>query len=354
MTDRLATLRERLKQLSLDGFLISDLVNIRYLVGFSGSNGLLLVTMDGATFLTDFRYQEQVKTEVKGCSIKIATRNLFDDFVGLEELTPIKRLGFESPNLTVKSYNKLKDSLKDIELVACDDIIAEIRSVKEPAELAKIKTAVAITDRVFMRILKLIKPGIKEKDLALEIDYLLKQEGDGTSFITQVVSGPRSALPHGRPTNRRIKKGEFITFDMGATFYGYTSDFTRTVVVGKATKKQQEVYRTVLEAQEKAIDGIQAGIEAKVADSIARNHIRDKGYGEYFGHGLGHGLGLNAHELPVLSQKSGATLVTNNVVTVEPGIYLPGFGGVRIEDVVVVKPKGSSVLTQTPKKLLEL
>ena len=354
MTDRKNGVRARFAALGIDGFLVSDLANIRYLSGYSGSNGLLLLTGEGAIFLTDFRYQEQVKTEVKGCTVKIATRNLFDDFVTLEELAPVKRLGFESTNLTVKTHTKLKDALKTVELVACDDIVAELRAVKEPAELTKIKTAVGITDRVFKRVVKLIKPGVKEKDLALEVDYQLKQAGDGLAFQTIVVAGPGSALPHGQPTTRRLKKGDFITFDMGAAFAGYSSDFTRTVVLGNASKKQKEIYSVVLEAQIRAIDGIRAGVRAQAVDALARSHIKNRGYGEYFGHGLGHGLGLFVHELPVLSAKSEATLAAGNVVTVEPGIYLPGFGGVRIEDVVVVKPTGALVLTGTTKRLLEL
>jgi Xaa-Pro aminopeptidase len=354
MTNRPNAVRRRFPTLTIDALLLTDLTNIRYLTGFTGSNGLLLLTRQAATFLTDFRYQEQVKTEVKGCSIKIATRNLFDDFVALGDLAAIKKLGFESQNLTVQNHTKLKISLPDIKLVACNDIVSEIRAVKEPAEITKIKTAVGITDRVFKRILKLIKPGVKEKDLSLEIDYQLKQAGDGIAFPTIVVSGPRSALPHGQPTDHRIKNRDFITFDMGATAAGYASDFTRTVILGKPNKKQQEVYTIVLEAQLKAIDGIKAGIRAQAADGYARDYIKAHGYGEYFGHGLGHGLGLNVHELPVLSQKSEANLVENNVVTVEPGIYLPGWGGVRIEDVVIVQPKGCTILTQTTKRLLEL
>ncbi len=354
MINRINTLRERLKKLGLDGFLISDLVNIRYLAGFSGSNGLLFVTPDDAIFFTDFRYQQQVKTEVTNCKIIIASRNLFDDFIALDVLAAVTKLGFESSNLTVESHAKLKDALKTIGLVPCDDIVLEIRAIKEPGELSKIKVAVGITDRVFKRILKLIKPGIKEKDIALEVDYQLKQVGDGISFPTIVVSGPRSALPHGQPTKRRLKPGDFITFDMGATYAGYASDFTRTVILGKAKPKQKEVYARVLEAQLRAINGIKTGIRAADADSLARTYIKDAGYGEYFGHGLGHGLGLNVHELPVVSQKSEAILLSNNVVTIEPGIYLPDWGGVRIEDVVVVKKNGCTILTTATKKLIEL
>lgn len=354
MTGRQDILRKRFDALAVDGLLVSDLVNIRYLCGYSGSNGLLLVTGDRSVFLTDFRYQEQVKTEVKGARATIATRTLYDDLATLPELAEIKKLGIEAHSLTVQNHSRLKTSLPSTELVACANIVSEIRSVKEPAELAKIKTAVGITDRVFTRILKHVKPGVSEKDLGLEADRLLKQEGDGIAFPTIVVSGPRSALPHGQPSNRRLKKGDFVTFDMGATHRGYAADFTRTVVLGTPDKKQQKIYSIVLEAQIAALDGIRAGISGKAADGFAREHITGQGFGPYFGHGLGHGLGMAVHELPTLGAKSDAVLAAGNVVTVEPGIYLPGWGGVRIEDVVTVHPKGCTVLTKTTKRLLSL
>ncbi len=353
MRDRKRLLKKELKEKNLDGFIISYPPNLRYLIGYTGDNGLLLLTHKGTVFFTDFRYKEQVKREVRGCRIRIAKKNLFDELAEYN-LKGIKRLGFESQYISVNTYKRLARKLKGIKLVPYRDITGELRMVKDGEELLRIRRAARITDSVFKEIIPLIKPGMREKDLALEMEYRLKKRGDGIPFPIIVASGPNSALPHAQPTNRRFKNHDFITLDFGTIYKGYASDFTRTLVLGRASPRQREIYSIVLEAQRRAIEGIRPGIKATVVDGLARDYIKSKGYGEYFGHGLGHGVGLVVHEGPVLSGMSRDILRKDMVATVEPGIYIPRFGGVRIEDLIRVDSKGAEVLTKSTRRLLEL
>lgn len=353
MRNRKGLLRKRMGQENLDGFIVTYPPNLRYLIGYTGDNGLLLFTHRRTIFFTDFRYKEQIKREVKGCRIRIAKKRLFDELAEYN-LKGIKRLGFESQYISVNTYKRLTKKLKGIKLIPCKDITGELRMVKDEEELLKIRRAARITDSVFKEILSLIKIGVREKDLSLEMEYRLKKKGEGIPFPLIVASGPNSALPHAQPTNRRFRNHDFITLDFGTVYKGYASDFTRTIVLGKATPKQREIYSIVSEAQRRAIEGIRPGIKATVVDALARDYIKAKGYGEYFGHGLGHGVGLVVHEGPLLSGMSRDTLKKNMVATVEPGIYIPKFGGVRIEDLVRVDSKGPELLTKSTRKLLEL
>ena len=352
MKERIGALRARIAKEKLDGLLITDLNNIRYLVGFTGSNGMVLLTRNRCLFFSDFRYKEQSKHQVRNALAKIRDRDLLAVFP-TEELKGIKRLGFEAENLSYRNFRRLKKQLKKVSLVPCNNWTIELRAVKDNAELKLIRKAVAITDSVFAKILKLIKPGVREKDLAMEMDYLMRQEGE-VAFSTIVASGRNGALPHYQPGLKKLKKGEAVVFDFGAKFQGYCSDMTRTVFVGKADKKGKEIYAIVLGAQKKALAAIKHGEKAADIDGKARNHITEKGYSKYFGHGLGHGVGLLVHENPALAKTSKAILENNNVVTVEPGIYLPDWGGIRIEDLVRVTKKGCEILTKSPKELIEL
>jgi len=351
--ERIIKLQARIQKEKLDGLLITDLNNLRYLIGFTGSNGMLLLTKNRSLFFTDFRYQEQSKREVKNATVKIRDRDLLAEFP-TEELKEIKTLGFEADNLSYQNYRRLKKQIKKVRLVPCNNWTLELRAVKDNYEITLIKKAAAITDQVFNQLLNFIKPGIKEKDLACEIDYQIRLCGGELSFPTIVASGKNGALPHYQPGLKKIKKGEPIIFDFGARYQGYCSDMTRTLFVGKANKKAKEIYAIVLEAQMQAVQSLQKGKPASFIDGQARNYIIEKGYGKYFGHGLGHGVGLQVHESPALAKTSKAILDCNNIVTIEPGIYLNDWGGIRIEDLVRITEDGYEVLTKSTKDLVEI
>jgi len=356
MANRLEKLKNALKKNKLDFYLISTPSHLRYLCGYSGSNGLALVSNTQRLLLTDFRYQDQVKEEVKGFRVTIADRDLF---LTLEKLKGVPRarfrLGYEAKNLTCSSYQKLKEILPQAELVPTQNLVEQIVAQKEPHELDKIRRAAEIADQVFDEIVEMIKPGLSELDLAAEIDYKMKKKGAlGSAFETIVASGYRSAMPHGRASGKKLKKGEFVTLDFGAIYDGYVSDLTRTVLLGRADQKHRKVYSTVYQAQKKAIGEVEDGKQAKAVDSIAREFIKNKGFGPNFGHGLGHGIGIQVHESPILNPRSQDILKENMVVTIEPGIYISRWGGVRIEDDVLVTDNGSEVLTSCHSELLEL
>jgi len=352
MTKRLNALWKRVRAEGLDGFMVTNLPNIRYLCGYSGSNGLLLVTRRGSYFYTDFRYQEQVSKEVKGAKAIIRQRDLIAEFP-VEQTRGLKRLGFEKSFLSYGSFLIVRKQLKGIKLVPCDNFTAALRVVKEPGELRLISRAAAIADQVLRDVRALVKPGITEKDLAADIDYRFSRSG-GIAFETIVASGPQGALPHAQPGNRRLREGDAIVFDMGAKFQGYCSDMTRTLFLGKANARARKVYQIVLDAQLRAVDGVRAGRPAAEVDALARDYIKQQGYGKEFGHGTGHGVGLEVHEGPGVSGRSKDVLQANSVVTIEPGIYLPGRFGVRIEDLVCVTAKGCRILSSFSKKLIEL
>ncbi|MGB2697211.1 MAG: Xaa-Pro peptidase family protein [Candidatus Zixiibacteriota bacterium] len=356
MKVRINKIQKKIKQENLDAFLVTTRTNVRYLSGYSGSNGLLLITPAKSFFLTDFRYWEQAKKQVKGSKIIFGERDLIDDLPKLDVLKPRRiKLGFESENISFTLYQRLEKLLPETLLVPTEKFVESLVMIKDIEELKIIKRAVQITDRVFSQILNFIQPGITEQDLAAEIEYMMKKDGaEGPAFDTIVASGFRSALPHGRASQKKIKKGEFVTFDMGALVDGYCADMTRTVVVGKATPKQKKVYQLVLRAQKKAINSARPGMRCDKLDKVARDVIKKAGFGKYFGHGLGHGIGLLVHDLPRLTSKSSEVLMPGMVVTIEPGVYIPKWGGVRIEDDVIITKKGCEVLNRSPKNLLEI
>lgn len=343
------------KKSKFDYFIVSKMCNVRYLSGYSGTNGMLVLAPPKAYFLTDFRYAVQARKEVKNCQVIIAERDLLGELVHLPCFKQGTKTGFESGTVTVRTYQKMKELLPGVVFEPSENLIESLSVIKDQSEINKIKRACKITDTVFAETLKLIKPGMKEKDLALEILYrMIKHGADGASFDFIVASGQRSSMPHGRASDRRFKKGDFITIDIGCFFAGYSSDLTRTVVLGKATAKQREIYRIVLEAQEAAIEAVKPGLAAKELDMVARDIINKAGYGDYFGHGLGHGLGLEVHDFPVINPRSADVIAVGQVFTIEPGIYIPNWGGVRIEDDILVTAAGAKVLTRAPKHLIEL
>ena len=334
-----------------DGILITSPHNMRYFSGFSGGEGALFITPQKAVLFTDSRYTEQAEKECKAVAVVEAANwqsAVCDETVGL------KSLMFEDKHISAATYLSFSEKLS-ASLVPAEETLEDFRIVKTEAEVEVMAKAEEILCRTFEKMLNFIKPGITEKQLAAEIEYNMRLLGaNGTSFDTIAISGERCSLPHGTPTDKVIENGDFVTMDFGCRLDGYCSDMTRTVVVGKANPKQKEIYQIVKDAQLAGLDAIKAGVCAKDADKAARDVIENAGYGKYFGHSLGHGVGLLIHEKPTLSSKSEQLLTENAVVTCEPGIYIPGFGGVRIEDMVCIKEGGNLNLANATKDLIEI
>lgn len=350
---RIMNIRKAVVKNNLDGMLFTNLPNIRYLSGYSGSSGMLWVTPKQAIFLTDFRYKEQSAREVKNARTVIVTKGLLDGLTTLPEFIQARNIGFEEQALTYSQYRSLQKESRGKKLVPISGMAEKPRQVKSPEEIVKIARASQIADQAFNRILKFIKPGISEKLIAAELDHTLKMLGSSNpSFDSIVGSGPNGALPHAQPGDRKVRKGDFIVLDFGAIYQGYHSDMTRTVCLGRPTEKHLKIYDIVTRAQMAGLNAVKSGIKGKYADLAARKIINEAGYGDYYGHGLGHGVGLEVHEGPNMGMRTENILPENSTVTVEPGIYLPGWGGVRIEDLVVVKKDSCLVLSKSTKKLI--
>jgi len=352
MPKRIERLRGLMRREKLDGFVVVNLPNVRYLCGYTGSNGLMLVTRRDCWFYTDFRYAEQIKTEVKGCRKRVLVRDLVSH-PPPEWGRTYHRLGVEESHITLIRFKQFRKRFPKAGLVPTKDLALELRRTKEPVEVETIAAAQKVTDLVFGNVLELVKPGVRERDLALEIEFQFRRHGE-VAFDSIVASGENAAKPHAGFSDRKLRKGDALTFDIGCRIHGYCSDMTRTVFVGKAPAELRKVYEIVHEAQRRALETIRPGIAAKAADAAARDYITEKGYGKQFGHSLGHGVGIEVHEMPTLAATSKETLAPGDVVTVEPGIYLPGVGGVRIEDMVHVTRTGYANLTRSPKRLIEL
>lgn len=355
MEARLNALRAKLRERQLDAILISHPSNRRYITGFTGSSGFALVTLQEAILLTDFRYIKQAEEQSPHFKIVRHSRQVFDTLRETCRELGLSSLAFEKDHLTYGQVEKLREALDGLSTVPVSGLIESLRMVKDEQELAILRKAVAIVDEVFNRIIQEIRPGLQEREIAVRMETMMRELGaSGSAFDIIVASGPRSALPHGVASERVLEKGDLITLDFGAVYQGYCSDLTRTVMLGEPSPKQREIYEIVKEAQQAAVDGIRPGITGREADAIAREKIAAAGYGDYFGHGTGHGIGLDVHESPTVSPFGEQVLAPGMVVTVEPGIYLPEFGGVRIEDDVVVTENGHEVLTQSSKELIIL
>lgn len=353
---RISALKKKIKSENLDGLVVNHLDHIRYLSGFSGSAGLLIVMQNAAHFFTDSRYTIQAARQVKGAKIHTVQSEPISSLNGFKWLQHKNlKLGIDSEHLSVAKRKALQKKVPGALLTESESLLADLGWIKDSTELKNIKKACEIADKAFARILQLIKPGVSERELAAELEYQMLMLGsEKPAFESIVASGYRSAMPHGLASAKRVRKGDFITFDFGATVNGYVSDMTRTVVVGKASSRQKKIYNIVLRAQKAGVNKIRAGIAAKQVDKACRDIIAKAGYSKNFGHGTGHGIGYYVHVGPSLSTKSDDSLAVNQVVTVEPGIYISGWGGVRIEDDVVVTRNGGKVLNKTLKNLLEL
>lgn len=348
----LEQIRLKMSQADVEAFLVSNPQNWRFVSGFTGDAGVLLITRDDAIIFTDSRYTEQAEQEAPGFTVikTVVEKDVVKETI---DKLGIRTVAFEKDYMTYARWEKLKEALSGRTLVGVSGWIEELRAVKSEAEVGYIAKAQSIADEAFARILPLVKPGVTEAELALELEVIIRKLGsDGVAFPFIVVSGARSSLPHGVPTSKRLEVGDFVTFDFGARVNGYCSDMTRTVVVGHASEKHREIYDVVLRAQLAALEAVKPGVPAKEVDLAGRKVIEEAGYGEYFGHGIGHGVGLNVHEKPSVSRMSEDVLRPGMVITVEPGIYIPGFGGVRIEDLVLVTEGGKNNLTSSRKDLI--
>jgi Xaa-Pro aminopeptidase len=344
--DRLAA---ALAERELDLILVTDLTNVRYLTGFTGTNGACVCGPDTRLFLTDFRYTERAAAEVEGWE----TITVADDWLGGIALQLSGRFGFEDEHVSVRLLERLRGKLAEgVEPVAAGGAVEELRRVKDEQELEAIASASALADEVWRWSLECGFGGRSERDVARAAEARIRELGGDPSFPAIVAAGPNGALPHAEPGERTIGEGELVVFDMGAKLDGYCSDGTRTIAVGEPDERAREVYEVVRGAQAAALEAVAAGVGGEELDGVAREAIVAAGHGDRFGHGLGHGVGLEVHEAPRLSPRSEDTLQAGEVVTIEPGVYLPGELGVRIEDLVVVEEGGCRNLSSLPKELL--
>jgi Xaa-Pro aminopeptidase len=354
MRARAERLSELVVQAGLDALLITDLVNVRYVTGYSGSNGLALVGPRTRSFLTDFRYVEQAAVEVHpSFHRRRAPQDLLDS---VSESLPGDgiRLGFEDARMSVRQHAQLRELLPSrVELVPAAGLVERLRAVKEPEEIEAIRAATELADAACEQLLQDGLVGRTEREVVIALEYDMRKRGaQGPSFDSIVAAGPQGALPHAQPRDVAIASGDLVVIDWGAQVDGYCSDCTRTVAAGAADSEAEAVYELVLEAQLAGLGAVRAGQSGRGADAVARGVIEAGGHGERFGHGLGHGVGLDIHESPRLSQRSEDELRAGNIVTVEPGIYVPGRFGVRIEDLVLVTEDGCEILTAIPKRLM--
>ncbi len=358
-TKRLAALRERMRREKLGAFASLHLPNLRYLTGFTGSAGLLLVQAEEAHFYTDGRYREQARLEVRGAQVHI-TGNAGLYAAAAHRLGRVRRIGVEASNLTLAAASALGGKEWKNRLLPTTGWIEQQRARKTPDEIARLRRAAQLASGIWPRLLKEIQPGKSERAVAARIEFELRRAGgDGCSFEPIVAAGARGARPHARASAQALRRGDLVVLDYGVWREGYASDMTRTVAVGRASARAREVYRAVLEAQLAAIAAVRPGVPAPAVDAAARRVLRKHKLLRYFVHSTGHGVGLEIHENPRLGQwtrrdQPPPVLETGNVITIEPGVYLPGWGGVRIEDMVHVTDGGAEILTPTPKELLEL
>jgi Xaa-Pro aminopeptidase len=345
--DRVAA---RLAERELDLLLVTDMVNVRYLTGFTGSNGLAIVGPDTRRFLTDFRYVERARAEVGGFDLQPAPQELRTALAGGWPPGEL-RVGFEDQHVSVRRHGELRETLPDrIELVASGGLVEAERAIKEPGEIAAIRAAAGLVDEIYAWLAERGLVGRTERDVAIELEQEMRVRGaEGPSFPSIVAAAENGALPHAVPRDVAIPPGTLVTLDLGARLDGYCSDCTRTWATGALDDDLSELYDTVLRAQETALAAVRPGPEGREVDAVARDLIAAAGHGEHFGHGLGHGVGLDVHEAPRLARTATGRLKAGHVVTVEPGIYLPGRGGARIEDLVVVTGDGHEVLSGTSK-----
>jgi len=352
---RLGKAREAIAGQELDALLISSPFNRRYVTGFTGTAGWAVITQSQAWLVTDFRYVRQAEQQAMEFEVVRHEGNpleLIRDKLGA---AGIRNMGFEKHHVPFADYETYERTFAGIELVPTGNVIEKLRGIKDEEEQRCIRKAIEITEQAFAFILDVMKPGVTEREVATELEYFMRKKGAVSSaYPTIVASGARSALPHGLASDKPLGMNEFVTLDFGANYDGYCSDLTRTVFIGKPTERHREIYGIVLDANKSVLEGLKPGMTGKEGDALAREYISRRGYGEYFGHGLGHAFGLEIHEPMRFSQQTEDRLEPGMIMTVEPGIYLPDFGGVRIEDNILVTDTGIEVLTTSNKELIVL
>ncbi|UAC47214.1 aminopeptidase P family protein [Bacillus aquiflavi] len=352
--EKLNKLRSEFDRFGIDGMLITSMYNRRYMTGFTGTAGVALISGEKAVFITDFRYVEQASKQAEGYDI-VQHSGQIEKEIGIQaKKLGINKLGFEEEHVTYANYKVYKEVIEG-QLIPVAEVIEKLRLIKNDSEIKILKEAADIADAAFKHILDFIRPGKSELEVSNELEFFMRKCGaTSSSFDTIVASGYRSALPHGVASEKIIEQGDFVTLDFGAYYKGYVSDITRTVAVGQPDENLKEIYSIVLEAQLRGVEGIKPGLTGKEADALTRDYITEKRYGQYFGHSTGHGIGLEVHEGPGLSSRSNTILKPGMVVTVEPGIYIPGHGGVRIEDDIVITKDHNEALTHSTKELIIL
>lgn len=354
LINRVAAARKLLQRFDIDAIIYSNIKDIRYLTGFTGSEGLLLLSLTDTYLLVDSRYTTQAREEAAECNV-VEVRERMPALASLLSGMGVVKLGFQADAVTVSQHNEFLRSLPDYSLVPLGAELGTLRTIKDRQEIELLAQTAAFASEALLGMLSSVRPGMTERELALGLEFAMRSAGaDDKAFDFIVASGERGALPHGRASEKAIRAGELVTIDFGAAMDGYNSDETVTVAVGEPDARQREIYRIVKDAHDMAIDTVRPGVSLKELDAVARNHIAGKGYGDYFGHGLGHGVGLDIHEKPVVSFRSEDEAREGMVFTIEPGIYIPGWGGVRIEDTVCVTADGCRLLTRVPKDLMVL
>ena len=353
--NRLSNLHKKMEQHNLDTMYITNLTNIRYLTGFTGSSGSVLVLPNRQVFITDGRYIEQSKNQVKEYEIIITNENHLLTIKKEKLLDKMCTLAFEGQHVSYSQYESIARSFPGINLLKTEMIVEYLAAVKDAEEIDALKTAVEITDQVFLDIIPDLKVGAIETEISAKISFLFKKYGaDGDAYDPIIASGLYAALPHARPSKKKFENEDFVVMDFGALYNGYHADMTRTVVIGSATEKHKEIYQIVLDSQLAGIASAKAGMTGKDLDSVCRNVIQDRGYGDHFIHSTGHGLGLEIHTYPRISQFNEKPLLENYVITIEPGIYIANWGGVRIEDDCLIKKDGCTPFNSSTKELLVL
>ncbi|HJP57870.1 MAG TPA: aminopeptidase P family protein [Gemmatimonadales bacterium] len=354
--DRQAAARRALEAEGLDALLVTHLPNIRYLTGFTGTSALLLITPERTVFISDFRYESQAEQEVgASAAVEIDRASVWDRLARTVAAAGVGTLGLEAQSLTLHDAERVA-AMPRMRVQSTSGIIERLRVIKDPDEVDAIRRAAALAAAALDQVLPSVRPGETELAVAARLEAALRERGsEWHPFQTIVASGPRSALPHARTSTRTIERGDWLLLDFGAQVDGYCADLTRTIVAGaRADARQRAVYETVRAAQQRALSGVQAGMTGREADALARDLIAARGFGDAFGHSLGHGLGLEVHEAPRLAATATDPLPAHAVVTVEPGVYLPGWGGVRLEDDVYLSPDGPVCLSDNRTDLIEL
>jgi len=349
------TMTDVMDKIGIDAVLITDPYSLRYYTGFRGGEGIAVVTRQSAVLITDSRYTEAAEAE-SDFTVREYGRGVSELDIVMEVLDKdlAQLVGMESESISYILYKKLSERLPG-RLRELGDLLMIPRQIKTPEEIELLEHAEHIGDMAFSDMLNILKPGMTELEVAAEIEYSMKKHGaEGLSFDTIAASGKNSSMPHAIPSEKKLESGDFLTMDFGCIYKGYCSDMTRTVCIGKATDEMKTVYNTVLEAQLKVLDELRPGMQCCEVDAIARDYIAEKGYGDYFGHGLGHGVGLYIHESPAFNMRDESIVRPNMIETDEPGIYLPGKFGVRIEDMILITEDGCRTLAQSPKELIEL